>query len=127
MESYSKFLTLVTLATLAGTLALSTAYAATIVWDRNTEADMDHYNLYACIPANCTVTKTTKVGTIAQPAIGVVPTTIFIVGAGAVALTAVDVSGNESDLSLQVKSGAPIPVPTADTTPPAVPQHVRTQ
>lgn len=93
--------------------------AATLEWERNTEADMDHYNIYTCPTAGCAVIKsaaTKHAVVVPQPPIGTKPiTTAVTLGAGAAAVTAVDKTGNESGLSNQAS------LPVADTTAPAVP------
>lgn len=81
------------------------AYAASLFeWDRNIEADLDHYELYVCsTSATCVPGTTTldRLGSdIPQPAIGTKPTMLIPVGKeGRAAAIAVDLSGNKSGLS----------------------------
>jgi len=81
-------------------------FAANLVWDRNTESDMKDYQVWACFTANCVVAKTQAAlqGTVAQPAVGVQPTfPIDLVDKeGAVAVSARDITLNESGLSVAV-------------------------
>lgn len=80
----------------------SMAWAApptTFLWDRNTETDVDHYNVFTC-STSATCVPNANVGTAAQPAIGTPPS--FPIPAnsqGRVAVTAVDLVGNESGQS----------------------------
>lgn len=93
----------------AGTLFLfslcmmsSSAFALTAEWIRNTESDMKEYRMYLCDGASCTVQKTSAAlaGTIPQVAVGAIPKWVIPTGkTGAIAVTAVDTSGNESPLS----------------------------
>lgn len=95
-------------------LLAGTVEAATLACDRNTEADVDHYNVYACFPAGCTVLQTSAMKqpiTIPQPAVGGVPSAAFPIAGltGTVAVSAVDTSGNESGLSVAVPFDAKAP------------------
>ena len=97
------------------------ASASTLSWDRNqTDLDVAKYTVYRCTTAGCVVTATTAnaVGTVLQPAAGVVPSfPVTILGlSGAFAVSATDLSGNESALS--------VPLPFDSTAPP-VPQNLR--
>lgn len=80
-----------------------TASATTLEWDRNTEADMDRYPVYACFEPECKVEpiKAMHQGTVPQTAVGVKP--IFLIDLegkeGQAAVTAKDKLGNESTLS----------------------------
>lgn len=97
------------------------AFAGTLDWDRNTEADMDHYNVYACTDApGCTVLQTAamKLGSVPQPAAGVVPAFPLPVAEGMTAVSAVDHSANESGLSVSIPFDAKAP---------GVPAHPRIQ
>lgn len=88
------------------------AFAGTLQWDRNTEADMDHYNVYACLVRACVVLQNaaSKLPTaIIQPAVGIVPSSPLPTGEGAIAVSAVDRSGNESGLSVSVPFDAKAP------------------
>ena len=64
--------------------------ATKVVWDRSPEPDMDHYDVYV---------NGTKVATVAQTAAGVKPEWT-LVGEGNVSVKAVDMSGNESEMSV---------------------------
>ena len=103
-------------------LFTSAAFAATLEWDRNTEADMDHYNIYTCPTAGCTVVKsaaTKHAVVVPQPPVGTKPITSAVtLGPGAAAVTAVDTAGNESGLSNRAA------LPVADTTAPATPGNL---
>lgn len=92
----------------------------TAVWDRNTEDDMDHYQMYSCAGVGCTVMQNAanRVGAdIPQTAVGVEPTiTLDLTGDGAIAVSAVDHSGNESTLSNQA---------AFDRVAPGTPQRLR--
>jgi hypothetical protein len=88
------------------------AFAGTLQWDRNTEADMDHYNVYACLVPGCTVLQSSAMklpNAIVQPAAGIVPSTPLPVGEGVVAVSAVDHAGNESGLSVSIPFDAKAP------------------
>lgn len=94
---------LIGLLALVGWLSiLSLAEAApptTFVWDRNAEADLDHYNVFTC-SGSATCVPSTNIGTVPQPAVGTKPTfAIPANSSGRAAVTAVDVTGNESGLS----------------------------
>jgi hypothetical protein len=94
-------------------------HAATLEWDRNTETDMKDYQVWACFTANCVVIKsaaTLQPGAVVQPAVGVIPSYILnITGLeGSVAISARDLSLNESALSVPVPFDAKAPgVPVA--------------
>ncbi len=106
---------------LAWPLAAPTEAASKLVWDRNVEPDMDHYNVYGCFAKGCTVTQdsASKVGTVAQVPVGSIPEFPLPAGQeGALAVSAVDQAVNESDLS--------VPVPF-DAKAPAVPVNPRLQ
>ena len=96
------------------------ASASTLSWTANTEPDMFQYTIYKCAGAGCVVTKTAAniLGTVLQPAAGVVPSfPVTILGlSGAFAVSATDLSGNESALS--------VPLPFDSIAPP-VPQNLR--
>lgn len=89
------------------------ADAASLLWDRNTEADMDHYNVYACFTSGCTVLQNSamKQGpSIAQTPIGSVPSWTLPTGQeGKVAVSAVDNATNESGLSVALPFDAKAP------------------
>ncbi len=81
--------------------------AATVEWDRNGEPDMKDYQVWACFTPNCIVVKsaaTLQPGMVLQPAPGVKPSyALDIAGKeGAVAVSARDLSLNESGLSVAV-------------------------
>ena len=88
------------------------------VWDRNTEADVDHYNVFTC-GTSATCVPNANIGMVLQPAIGATPT--FGIPAntqGRAAVTAVDLTGNESALSNVVPF---------DRLAPSAPANARTQ
>lgn len=82
------------------------ASAATLTWDRNAEDDMKDYQVYACFTPGCTVAKTPAMlqATIAQPAAGVKASSVIdLTGkSGTAAISARDLSLNESGLSVSV-------------------------
>lgn len=84
-------------------LLISTqAFALTAEWNRNAESDMKEYRMYLCEGLACTVQKVPGqlVGTIPQVAASVIPQWVMPDGKiGAISVTAVDTSGNESPLS----------------------------
>ena len=97
------------------------AEAATeLNWDRNTESDMLQYRVYACSVKGCTAAKgVTPTATVSQTAVGVrLKWSLPVDTEGALVVTAVDTSNNES--------GATVSVPF-DTKAPAVPSGVQTQ
>jgi len=90
------------------------AFAATVDWDRNTETDMQDYQVWACFTKDCVVIKsaaTLQPGTVLQPAVGVIPSyTLNIVGLeGNVAVSARDTSLQESVLSVSAPFDAKAP------------------
>ena len=96
----------------------ATGHAATLSADRNTETDWDHDNVYQCLGLGCTVVQNSAMKlavTMPKTAVGTRPTaTVDIVGKeGAFAVSASDVSGNESGLSvpLNFDKSAPL-IPT---------------
>jgi hypothetical protein len=103
---------------LVGLLGVSgLASAATLTWSRNSESDMKEYDVYICTPVpTCTVqiTATTRLGVVPQTAVGVLPS--FVLPAnieGKFAVTASDLTGNESLLSAPVVfDGKPPAAPT---------------
>jgi hypothetical protein len=102
-------------------LLATSAQASTLLWDRNTETDLKDYQVYGCFAKGCTVTKTsTFLGTVLQPAVGVIPSlTVNLNGQeGALAVSARDISGNESLLS--------VPLPF-DVNPPTAPANLHFQ
>jgi uncharacterized membrane protein YidH (DUF202 family) len=85
------------------------AQAATVEWDRNSEADLKEYPVYTCVlvpPATtCTVVQSlaSQIGVTPQSAVGVSPSFVLPQGQeGRVAVSARDTSGNESGLSVSV-------------------------
>lgn len=84
----------------------SQALSATLTWDRNTEADMKDYHVYGCFTHGCAVQKIPAqlIGTVNQTATGTLP--IFVVDLvnkeGAVAVSARDLTLNESGISVSV-------------------------
>lgn len=88
------------------------------VWDRNTEIDMDHYNVFTC-STSATCVPNLNVGTVLQPPIGTNPTfDIPATSQGRAAVTAVDLVGNESGQSNIVPF---------DRLAPSAPANARTQ
>ncbi len=86
-------------------LLVDPSLAATLEWDRNGESDMQDYQVWACFTPNCIVTKsatTLQPGTVLQSVVGVRPSYVLdITGReGAVAVSARDLSLNESGLSV---------------------------
>ena len=77
-----------------------------VEWDRNTESDMSHYRIYLCQTLGCTVQQNSTMlqsTSVAQPPVGSKP--FYLLPAtkeGSVAISAVDVSGNESGISVSV-------------------------
>lgn len=99
------------------------AFAATLTWDRNSEPDMQDYQVWACFTPNCVVIKSPGMlqpGTVVQPAVGAKPTyTMDLAGkTGSLAVSARDTSLNESELSLPVNF---------DKLPPATPANLMLQ
>lgn len=99
---------------------VSVASALTLEWDRNVEPDMKEYQIYACWTAGCTVQKNLacKVtsAVIPQTVAGVKPSWAIPIGkSGAIAVTALDLSGNESPISLPL---------IVDQTPPGIVTNV---
>lgn len=101
------------------------ADAATMFeWDRNTEIDLEHYELYYCTSSSTCIPGLTAAdrlgGDIPQTAVGVKPTMLFPPGKqGRAGVLAVDLVGN--------KSGLGNLVPFADATPPATPTGLVTK
>ena len=92
---------------LLGCAYVGWADAATLSSDRNSEPDMKDYQVWICTVPNCVVVKsptTLQATTIPQPAVGVRPSLVLdLTGKeGAFALSARDLSLNESALSVQV-------------------------
>lgn len=90
------------------------AEAATLAWDRNSESDMDHYNLYGCFTAGCTVAQNNtmkQAGTVLQTPTGTIPSVVVTITGktGNYAVSASDASGNESGLSVPVPFDALAP------------------
>lgn len=88
-------------------LCAGSAEAATLEWTRNSETDMQDYQIWACFMPSCVVVKsptTLQPGTVVQPAAGVKPSYVIDIAGreGAVAVSARDRSGNESGLSVSV-------------------------
>lgn len=96
--------------------------AANLLWDRNAEPDMKDYQVYACFTANCVVVKgpgTLQTPPIPQPASGVIPSwPIPANKEGSAAISARDLSTNESGLSVSVPF---------DSLAPAIPANPRIQ
>jgi len=90
------------------------AFAATLDWDRNTETDMQDYQVWACFTKDCVVIKsasTLQPGAVLQPAVGVVPSYILNIAGleGNVAVSARDTSLQESVLSVSAPFDAKAP------------------
>lgn len=84
---------------------VGSAEAATLSADANTEPDWDHDNIYQCLGAGCTVLQNSAMKlaiTMPKTTGGVRPSaTVAITGLeGKFAVSASDVSGNESGLSV---------------------------
>lgn len=96
--------------------------AKDLIWDRNSETDMQDYQVWACQTVNCVVLKTQAnlLATVPQTASGVLPkwTLPSTLTEGSMAVSARDKSLNESGLS--------VPVPF-DQVSPAVPANPRLQ
>ena len=91
---------------------------STFLWDRNTEMDVDHYNVFTC-STSATCVPNASIGTVLQPAIGTAPSFLIPVNSqGRAAVTAVDLVGNESGQSNIV---------SWDKQPPGNPLNLRTQ
>lgn len=77
--------------------------AETLEWSRNKEADVKEYHIYACYISGCPVSKNSAfiIGVVIQPASTRVRPTfnLPIDKVGTAAVTAVDLMGNESDIS----------------------------
>jgi hypothetical protein len=96
----------------------SSAFALTATWSKDTELDMKDYGVYMCFTKGCVVTKTTAMlqsyvshQATVNPSYPVPPNT-----EGTVAVTARDLSGNESGLSVQVPFDQSSPVPPVSLT-----------
>lgn len=91
-----------------------TASATTATWTRNSEPDLQGYRVYICFVAGCTVTHTDPTATVPQPPVGGVPSYVFDPAgqSGAIAVSAVDLAGNESVLSAQAAFPPPVQPPT---------------
>lgn len=97
-------------------VAVGIAGAETLTWDRNSETDMKDYQVWACFTPNCVVIKapgTLQPGTIPQPASGVKPQyqTDLTNKEGSIAVSARDISLNESGLSVAVPFDKKAPLP----------------
>lgn len=100
----------------------SPVLAKDLIWDRNSEIDIQDYLVYGCQTANCVVLKTQAnlLATVPQTAAGVLPkwTLPTALVQGELAVSARDKSQNESGLSV------PLPL---DLVPPAAPTNLRVQ
>lgn len=97
-------------------LFAQSAFALTASWQPNTEPDMAGYNVYVCKVKGCAVQKDAlqRVGMVQHPTVKwVFPVDLV---EGTLAVTAFDVSGNESGLSNQVPF---------DLAPPKVPAGIQ--
>lgn len=101
-----------------GLLGAIPSHALTLEWDRNTESDMKEYHLKGCdTGATCTIDPTVTIGVVPQTLPGAIPFVVLPIGKeGRRALTAVDLSGNESGLSVSVPF---------DAAPPSIPVNPR--
>lgn len=91
----------------SGCLLATSAWAdSKLVWTRNVESDMSHYRVYACKVKGCVVAQSGPMlqpGTIMQPPVGSIPQWDLPADTeGAVAVSAVDQSSNESVISVSV-------------------------
>ena len=90
------------------------ANAATLQWDRNSEADMAKYEIYSCTPnPTCTVQQlpANRIGEVVQTPVGVVPSFTIPAGTeGKIAVSASDTADNESGLSVSVPFDAKAPL-----------------
>lgn len=106
------FYLLILLFILEGLSVLS--YGATLEWDRNTEADMRDYEVYTCTPnPTCTVQQlpANRIGVVPQVAMGTVPSFVIPAGIeGKIAVSASDLSGNKSGLSVSLPFDAKAPL-----------------
>jgi len=92
-----------------------TLQAQVLTWDKNTEPDMKDYGVYSCEVSGCLVTKTPTMlrGYVNHPT---VTFPLPLGKEGSIAVTARDVSGNESGLSVSIPF---------DLAPPKVPVNPR--
>jgi len=91
------------------------AEAATLTWDRNGESDLKDYQVWACFTPACVIVKsasTLQPVTVVQTASGVKPSVVLDLAGkeGAVAVSARDLSLNESGLSVAVPFDFKAPV-----------------
>lgn len=111
--SLGKVLVLLAVCWVVVAWAVMTANAATLQWDRNTEADMSEYEIYTCTSnPTCTIQQVpaSRIGIIPQTAVGVIPS--FVIPAdteGKIAVSASDAAGNESGLSVPIPFDAKAP------------------
>lgn len=99
-------------------LTVSEAFALTATWQKDTETDMKDYGVYMCFTKGCTVVKNltmfqsyvSHVATV-NPSFPIPPNT-----EGTVAVTARDLSGNESALSVPVPFDQAAPPPPVSLT-----------
>ena len=93
-------------------LGASPVFAASLLWDRNTEPDMKDYGVYACLAPGCVPAKTLAMlqGFIVQvPSGGTPQWPIPITKEGSVGVTARDLTLNESGLSVPINFDALAP------------------
>lgn len=101
-----------------GVTSCQVAYALEAVWDRNSEADMSHYNVYICKTRLCTVPDdnngTLWVGKVDQPPIGQPFWKLPDEFTGGLAVNAEDKAGNGSRVTatLNFSSDGPPSVPS---------------
>ena len=96
------------------------AETITVMWNPNTEADMKEYRIYYCPSAPCSNNSISLKATVAHPNIS---TSFQVDKSGAIAMTAVDTSGNQSFLSNSI----PFSLIQVDTTEPNPPTGIRVE
>lgn len=108
---------------LAGAFTVGAAQAATLVWDRNTEADIKQYHVYTCKVQGCAVMDigANWVATILHSASTQPMWPIPAGTVGAATVTAEDTSGNIS------RPAVPVNFSTVQDLPPAAPLNLRIQ
>lgn len=99
----------------------SYALAVTLSWDRNnTDADVASYSIYACFTPGCVPAKGVDMhrGVTKQTAVGVRPSFVLDIAGkeGTVAVTAKDLSGNESGFSVPLPFDSTLPQIPANLT-----------
>lgn len=95
------------------------AFALTATWNKNTETDMKDYGVYMCFTKGCIVVKSTAMlqSYVSHAASVLTPSFPIPLNAeGTVAVTARDLMGNESVLSVSVPFDQVAPPPPASLT-----------